>query len=157
MGPVCLRLAEESELTDRRILVQSLMVTTSRLIPSRPAPSFASSVTQTVVRTYADTSVEAVNVHCMPQGEFHQLVWEMVQENVMFQVLAALQSSMEAAVAGTELLLNIELVQVQRVQATFVPTVVEGDLTPESNEGGHLIELSEEEAEEGNDGEETSL
>ena len=69
-----------------------------------------------------------------------------------------MQSSMEAAVAGTELLFNMELVQVQRVQATFVPTIVEGDLTPESDEGGHLIELSEEKAEEeGNDGEETSL
>ena len=68
-----------------------------------------------------------------------------------------MQSSVEAAVAGTELLLSMELVQVQRVQAAFVPTVVEGDLTPESDEGGHLIELSEEEAEEGNDGEETSL
>ena len=78
----------------------------------------------------------------------------------MFRVLAALQrmqSSMEAAIAGTELLLNMELVQVQRVQATFIPTIVEGDLTPKSNKGEHLIELSEEEAEEGNDGEETSL
>ena len=78
----------------------------------------------------------------------------------MFWVLAALQrmqSSMEAAVTGTELLLNMELVQVQRVQAAFIPITVEGDLTPESDEGGHLIELSEEEAEEGNDGEETSL
>ena len=45
------------------------------------------------------------------------------------------------------MLLNMELVQVQRVQAAFVPTVVEGDLIPESDKGGHLIELSEEEAE----------
>ena len=51
---------------------------------------------------------------------------------------------MEAAAAGTELLLNMELVQVQRVAATFVPIAVEGDLTPESNKGGHLIKLSEE-------------
>ena len=50
-----------------------------------------------------------------------------------------------------------ELVQVQRVQAAFVPIGVEGDLTPESNEGGHLIEVSEDEAEEGMDREETSL
>ena len=78
----------------------------------------------------------------------------------MTTVLALLQemrSSVEAATAGTELLLNMELVQVQRVQAAFVPIAVEGDLTPESDEGGHLIELSEDEAEEGNDGEETSL
>ena len=81
-------------------------------VPSRPTLSFASSVTQTVVRTYADASVEVVNVRCMPQGEFHQLVWETVQENRMFRVLVALQrmqSSVEAAVAGTELLLNVEL------------------------------------------------
>ena len=64
---------------------------------------------------------------------------------------------MEAAAARTELLLNMELVQVQRVQAAFVPIVVEGDLTPESDEGRHLIELSEEEMEEGDDREETSL
>ena len=64
---------------------------------------------------------------------------------------------MEAAATGTEVLLNMELVQVQRVAATFAPIAVEGDLTPESDEGGHLIELSEEEVEEGIDGEETSL
>ena len=78
----------------------------------------------------------------------------------MFQVLAALQrmqSSMEAAVLGTELLLTVELARVQRMQDTFVPTIVEGDLTPESDEGGHLIEVGEEEVGEGNDGEETSL
>ena len=64
---------------------------------------------------------------------------------------------MEEVVARNELLLNMELVQVQRVAATFVPIAVEGDLTPESDKGRHLIELSEEEVEEGNDGEETSL
>ena len=79
VGPVCLHLAEESELTDRRILVQSQMVTASRLIPSHPAPNFTSSATQTIVLTYANASVEAVNVRCMPQGEFHQLVQELVQ------------------------------------------------------------------------------
>ena len=67
------------------------------------------------------------------------------------------RSSVEAAATGTEVLLNMELVQVQRVAATFAPIAVEGDLTPESDEGGHLIELSEEEVEEGIDGEETSL
>ena len=115
---------------------------------------------QTVVWTYADASVEAVNVRCMLRGEFCQLVWEMVQENMMFRVPAALQqmqSSVEAAVAGTELLLNMELARVQRMQDAFIPTIVEGDLTPESNKGGHLIEVGEEEVEEGNDGEETSL
>ena len=160
VGQVCIHLVEESILTDRRILIQSQMILTLRLIPSRPAPSSISVATQTVVRTYADTSVEAVNVHCMPWGEFHQLIRETVQENTMTRVLALLQemqSSMEAAAAGTELLLNMELVQVQRVAATFVPIAVEGDLTPESDEGGHLIELSEDEVEEGNDGEETSL
>ena len=160
VGQVCLCLGEESKLTDHRILVQSQMVIASTLIPSHPAPSFTSSATQTIMQTYADVSVEAVNVRYMPQGEFHQLVWETVQENAIFQVLAALQrmqSSVEAAITGIKLLLSMELVQVQRVQVAFVPTVVEGDLTPESDEGGHLIELSEEEVEEGNDGEETSL
>ena len=116
--------------------------------------------TQTIVRTYADASVEAVNVRCMPRGEFRQLMREMVQENTLTRIYALLRemwSSVEAATARTELLLNMELVQVQRVQAAFVPIAVEGDLTPESNEGGHLIELSEDEAEEGIDREETSL
>ena len=74
---------EESKLTDRRILVQSQMVIASRSIPSRLAPNFVSVATQTVVRTYADASVEAVNVRCMPQGEFRQLIRETVQENAM--------------------------------------------------------------------------
>ena len=60
--------AEESKLTDRRILVQFQMVTASRLIPSHLAPSFASVATQTVVLTYANASVEVVNVRCMPGG-----------------------------------------------------------------------------------------
>ena len=97
------------------------------------------------MRTYADASMEAVNVRCMPQGEFRQLIREMVQENAMSRVLALLQemqSSVEAAAAGTELLLNMELVQVQRVAATFIRIIVEGDLTPESDEGRHLIELT---------------
>ena len=115
VGPVCLRLTEESKLTDCRILVQSQMVSASRLIPSRPVLSFVSVATQTVVRTYADASVKGVNVCCMPRGEFRQLIQETVQENAMSRVLALLQemrSSMEAAAAGTELLLNMELVQV---------------------------------------------
>ena len=91
VGPVCLRLTAESKLTDRRIPIQSQMVIASRLIPSRPAPSFVSVATQTVVRTYADASVEAVNVRCMPWGEFRQLIWETVQENAMTRVLALLQ------------------------------------------------------------------
>ena len=151
---------EESRLIDRRILVQSQMVTASRSIPSRPAPSFTSVATQTVVQTYVDTSVEAISVRCMPRAEFRRVMREMVQENALTRIYALLwemRSSVEAAATGTELLLNMELVQVQRVQAAFIPIGVEGDLTPESDEGGHLIELSEEEAEKGMDREETSL
>ena len=43
------------------------------------------------------------------------------------------------------------------MQTAFVPTVVEGNVTPKSDEGGHLSEEGEEETEEDNDGEETSL
>ena len=74
---------EESRLIDRRILVQSQMVTASRLIPSRQVPNFVSVAMQTVVRTYADASVEAISVHCMPQAEFRQVMREMVQENTL--------------------------------------------------------------------------
>ena len=115
VGRVCIHLVEESKLTDCRILVQSQMVSASRSIPSHPVLSFVSVAMQTVMRTYAYASVKGVNVCCMPRGEFRQLIQETVQENVMSRVLALLQemrSSVEAAAAGTELLLNIELVQV---------------------------------------------
>jgi len=49
------------------------------------------------------------------------------------------------------------LSQVRTMQAAFVPTIVEGDVTPEFVEGVHLTEEGEEEVEEGNDGDETSL
>ena len=62
VGRVCSRLAEESRLIDCRVLVLSQMVTASRSIPSVPGPSSVSIATQTVVRTYADASVEALNV-----------------------------------------------------------------------------------------------
>ena len=69
-----------------------------------------------------------------------------------------MRSSVEAVVAGNELILNVELARVQSLQEAFVPIAVEGNLTPESDEGGHLTEASKEGlAEEGNDREETSL
>ena len=70
VGRVCSRLAEESRLIDRRVLVLSQMATASRSIPSVPGPSSVSVATQTVVRTYADASVEALTVRCMPRAEF---------------------------------------------------------------------------------------
>ena len=91
------------------------MVTASRSIPSRHVPNFVSVATQTVVRTYADASVEAISVHCMPRAEFRQVMREMVQENTLTRIYALLremQSSVEAAATGTELLLSMELVQV---------------------------------------------
>ena len=89
------------------------MVTASRSIPSHPAPNFVSVATQTVVRTYADANVEAISIRCMPWAEFHQVMREMVQENALTRIYALLremQSSVEAAAAGTELLLSMELV-----------------------------------------------
>ena len=77
VGRVCI-LSEESRLIDRRILVQSQMVTASRSILSCPAPSSISVATQTIVQTYADVSVEALNVHCMPRAEFLQRMRELV-------------------------------------------------------------------------------
>ena len=51
-----------------------------------------------------------------------------------------------------------ELARVRSLQGAFAPIEVVGDLTPESDEGGHLTEVSEEgPEEEGNDREETSL
>ena len=160
VGRVCI-LAEESRLIDHRILILSQMVTTLRLISSCPGPSSVSVATQTVMWTYADASVAALDVCCMPQAEFLQKMRELVQENALSRIYALLQemrSSMEAVVAGNELMLNVELARVWSLQGAFAPIEVAGDLTPESNKGGHLTEASEEgPEEEGNDREETSL
>ena len=161
VGRICSRLAEESRLIDRRILVLFQMVTASRSIPSLPGPSSVSVATQTIVRTYVNASVQAVSVRCMPRAEFLAKMRELVQENALNRVYVLLQemrSSLEAVVAGNELVLNVELARVQTLQGAFAPIVVEGRLTPESIEGGHLTDASEEGlAEEGNDREETSL
>ena len=161
VGQVCSHLSEESRLIDHRILVLSQMVSASRLIPSVPGPSSVSVATQTVMWTYADTSVEALNVRCMPWAEFLAKMRELVQQNTLTRIYALLRemrSSMEGLAAGTELMLNMELARVQSLWGAFVPIEVAGDLTPESNEGGHLAEASEEgPEEEGNDREETSL
>ena len=112
VGRVCSRLAEESRLIDHRILVLSQMVTASSLIPSVPRLSSVSVATQTVVRTYADASVEAINVRCMPRAEFLAKMRELVQENALTRIYALLRemrSSGEAVVAGNELILNVEL------------------------------------------------
>ena len=112
VGRVCSHLVEESRLIDHRILVLSQMVTASRLIPSVPGPSSVSVATQTVVWTYADTSVEALNVRCMPQAKFLQKMRELVQQNALTRIYALLwemRSSVEGLAAGTELMLNIEL------------------------------------------------
>ena len=69
-----------------------------------------------------------------------------------------MRSSVEAAATGTELMLNVELARVRNLQGAFTPIEVVGNLTPESDKGGHLTEVSEEgPEEEGNDREETSL
>ena len=161
VGRVCSRLAEESRLIDHRILIPSQMVTASTSIPSVPGPSSVSVATQTVVRTYADASVEAITVRCMPWAKFLAKMRELIQENALTRIYALLRemrSSVEAVVAGNELILNMELARVRSLQDAFIPITVEGNLTPESDEGGHLTEASEEGlAEEGNDREETSL
>ena len=90
VGRVCI-LVEESRLIDHRILVLSQMVTTSRLIPLYPKPSSVSVATQTVMWTYANASVEALNVRCMPWAEFLQRMRELVQENALTRIYALLQ------------------------------------------------------------------
>ena len=90
VGRVCI-LAEESRLIDRRILILSQMAIASRSIPSRPGPSSASVAMQTVVRTYANASVEALNVRCMPRAEFLQKMRELVQQNTLTRIYALLR------------------------------------------------------------------
>jgi len=159
VGRICSRPLVEYRLIDLRILVQSQRAIASPSIHSPPVPSYVSWATQTVEREYADAQVEAVNVRCMPRGDFRQLVSQTVRESQLTQVLHELrgmQSSLEGVVGASELMLATGLSQVRTMQAAFVPTVVEGNATPESVEGGHLTEEGDEE-EEGNDREETSL
>ena len=161
VGQICSRLAKESRLIDRRILVLSQMATAWRSIPSLPGPSSVSVATQTVAQTYVNASVQVVSVRCMPRAEFLAKMRELVQENALnrlYVLMREMRSSVEAVVTGNELLLNVELARVRDLRGAFAPIVVEGRLTPESVEGGHLTEASEEGlAEEGNDREETSL
>ena len=97
----------------------------------------------------------------MLRAEFLAKMRELVQQNTLTRIYALLQemqSSVEGLAAGTELMLNVKLARVQSLWGAFVPIEVAGNLTPESDEGGHLTEASEEgPAEEGNDREETSL
>ena len=97
----------------------------------------------------------------MPRAEFLQKMRELVQENVLTRIYALLRemrSSVEAVIARNELMLNVELARVWSLQGAFAPIEVAGDLTPESDEGEHFTEVSEEgPEEEGNDREETSL
>ena len=101
---------------------------------------------QTVTRTYVDASVEAINVRCMPWAKFLAKMRELVQENAqnrIYALLREMRSSMEAVVAGNELLLNVELARVRDLQGAFAPIVVEARLTPESDEGGHLTDTGD--------------
>jgi len=67
-----------------------------------------------------------------------------------------MRSSLGELAGASELILASGLSWTQEMIAAFQPTIVEGNATPESVEGRHLIEEGEEE-EEGNDREETSL
>ena len=91
VGRICSCLVEESRLIDRRILVLSQMVTTSSSIPLVPGLSSMSVATQTIVRTYVNASVEAINVRCMPQAKFLAKIRELVQENAQNRIYALLR------------------------------------------------------------------
>jgi len=159
VGRICSHPLVEYRLIDLRILVQSQRDIASPSIHSPPVPSYILWATQTVERDYADAQVEAVNVRCMPRGEFRQLVSQTVRESQLTQVLIELRgmwSSLGEVVGASELMLATGLSQVRTMQAAFVPTVVEGNATPESVKGGTLIEEGGEE-EEGNNREETLL
>jgi len=80
---ICSRTRVGYRLIDSRILVQSQRAIASPLIPLHPVPSYVSWATQTVERDYADAQVEAVNVQCMPRGEFRQLVSTTVRESLL--------------------------------------------------------------------------
>ena len=74
----------------------------------------------------------------------------------MIVELKGIRSSLGELAGASELILVGGLSRTQEMIAAFLPTVVEGEVTPESVEGGHLIEEGKEE-EEGKDREETSL
>ena len=74
----------------------------------------------------------------------------------MLVELKGIRSSLGELAGASELILTSGLSRTQEMITAFLPTVVEGNATPESVEGRHLIEEGKEE-EEGKDGEETSV
>jgi len=109
--------------------------------------------------TYVNVGVQADLFHQVSGASVRQLIQETVQQNSLNRVIVKLEgikSSLGELAGASELILASGLSRTQEMIAAFLPTVVEGDVTPESVEGGHLIEEGEEE-EEGKDGEETSI
>jgi len=170
VGQICSRPLVEYRLIDHRILVQSQRDTGLPSTPSSPWPSYIvfrmSSRGWTTpewreVRpgvTYANVGVQADLLHQISGVNVRRLIQETVRQNSLNRVLIELEgirSSLGELAGASKLILVSGLSRTQEMIAAFLPTVVEGNATPKSVEGGHLIEEGEEE--EGNDGEETSL
>jgi len=171
VGRICSHPLVEYRLIDPRILVQSQRDIGLPSTPSSPLPSYV--VFRTSSRgwttpefrevrpgvTYVNVGVQADLLHQVLGVNVRQLIQETVRQNSLNRVLVELEgirSSLGELAGASKLILASGLSRTQEMIAAFLPTVVEGNITPESIEGGHLIEEGEEE-EEGNDGEETSL
>ena len=108
--------------------------------------------------TYVDVGVQVDLARRVTGAHIRQLVRETVEGHLLVRALAelgAMRSTLEGVAGASELILVGGLSRTQEMITAFLPTVVEGNATPESVEGGHLTE--EDEGEEGNDREETSL
>jgi len=171
VGPICSCPLVEYRLIDPRILIQSQRDTGLPSTPSSPWPNYvifrmSSRGWMTPefreVRpgvTYVNVGVQADLLHQVSGASVRQLIQETVQQNSLNRVIVKLEgirSSLGELAGASELILTGGLSRTQEMIAAFLPTVVEGDVTPESVKGRHLIEEGEEE-EEGEDGEGTSL
>jgi len=78
------------------------------------------------------------------------------QLTMVLAKLGGMRSTLEAIAGASELMLRTRLSLTQVMRGAFLPTTVEGDVTPESDEGGHLTKEGKG-GEEGNDGGETSI
>jgi len=171
VGTICSCPLVEYRLIDPRILIQSQRDTGLPSTPLSPLPSYI--VFRTNSRgwttpkfremrpgvTYVNVGVQADLLHRVSGVSVRQLIQETIQQNSLNQVIVKLEgikSSLGELAGASELILTSRLSWTQEMIAAFLPTVVEGDVTPESVEGRHLIEEGEEE-EEGKDGEETSI
>jgi len=123
-----------------------LQATIYRLIPLDPLPSSDAiipmdwSPTVLIIEApqYMEVSIQANLAYQITRAYVQELVWEEVQQNLLTWLEVQLYQikSTQGAVAGAlELMLINGLNQNQEMHEAFLPTLIQGDVTPDSVEG----------------------